>query len=63
MTGFNNILDKVIPIFDENPILGIKAKDFEYFKEASVLIKNKAHLTPEGLDKILLIKSRMNTKR
>lgn len=63
MTGFNNILDKVIPIFDENPILGIKAKDFEDFKEASILIKNKAHLTPEGLDKILLIKSRMNTKR
>jgi len=63
VTGFNNILDKVIPIFDENPILGIKAKDFEDFKEASVLIKNKAHLTPEGLDKILLIKSRMNTKR
>jgi hypothetical protein len=63
VTGFNNILDKVIPIFDENPILGIKAKDFEDFKEASVLIKNKAHLTPEGLDKIILIKSRMNTKR
>jgi hypothetical protein len=27
--------------------LGAKAKDFEDFKEASVLIKSKAHLTKE----------------
>lgn len=63
VTGFNNILEKVIPFFEEYPILGVKAKDFEDFKEASILIKSKGHLTQEGLDKILLIKSRMNTKR
>jgi hypothetical protein len=51
------------PLFEEYPILGAKAKDFEDFKEASVLINSKAHLTKEGLDKILLIKSRMNFKR
>lgn len=63
VTGFNNILEKVIPFFEEYPILGVKAKDFEDFKEASVLIRSKGHLTQEGLAKILLIKSRMNTKR
>lgn len=63
MTGFNNILDKVIPLFEEYPVLGVKAKDFEDYLEASILIRSKAHLTQEGFNKILLIKSRMNTKR
>ena len=63
VTDFNNITDKIIPLFEECPILGVKAKDFEDFKKASYLIKDKAHLTWEGLAKILLIKSRMNTKR
>lgn len=63
VTNFNNIVDKIIPFFEEYPILGVKAEDFKDFKEASVLIKSKAHLTKEGLDKILLIKSRMNFKR
>lgn len=63
MSGFNNIINKVIPFFEKYPIIGIKAKDFEDIKQASILIKSKAHLTKEGLDKILLIKSRMNFKR
>lgn len=63
VSGINDILNKVIPLFEEYPILGVKAKDFEDFKSASILIKSKAHLTQEGLDKILLIKAKMNTKR
>jgi len=43
--------------------LGAKARDFKDFEEASVIIKNKAHLTKDGLDKINLIKSKMNFKR
>lgn len=61
--SFNDIDDKIIPFIEEYPIIGVKAKDFEDFKEASILIKSKAHLSKEGLDKILLIKSRMNFKR
>lgn len=61
--NFSQIVENIIPLFEEYPILGAKSKDFEDFKEASVLIKSKAHLTKEGLDKILLIKSRMNFKR
>jgi hypothetical protein len=63
VTNFNNIVDKIIPFFEEYPILGAKAKEFKEFKEASVLIQSKVHLTKEGLDKILLIKSRMNFSR
>ena len=45
------------------PLVGTKVKDFEDFKEASLLIKSKSHLTKEGLEKIILIKSRMNFNR
>jgi hypothetical protein len=75
--NFSQIVENIIPLFEEYFILGAKAKDFEDFifffqkksffflkkNEASVLIKSKAHLTKEGLDKIILIKSRMNFKR
>lgn len=61
--NFSHIADNIIPFFEKYPILGAKAKDFEDFKEASVLIKSKAHLTKEGLDKIIFIKSKMNFKR
>ena len=61
--NFSHILDTIIPFFEQYPILGTKAKDFEEFKKGSLLIKSKAHLTKEGLEKILLIKSRMNFKR
>jgi len=61
--NFSHIVENIIPFFKEYSILGAKARDFQDFKEASVLIKDKAHLTKEGLDKIILIKSRMNFKR
>ncbi len=60
---FSDITDKIIPFFEEYNIQGVKAKDFNNFKEASILMKSKLHLTKEGLDKILLIKSRMNFNR
>ena len=56
-------INKVIPFFEESNIQGVKAKDFNDFKEASFLINSKLHLTKEGFDKILLIKSRMNFNR
>ena len=63
VSNFSHIVENIIPLFEEYPILGTKAKNFEDFKEVSVLIKSKAHLTKEGLDKILSIKSRMNFNR
>ena len=57
--NFSSITDKIIPFFEQ----GVKAKDFNNFKEASILMKSKLHLTIEGLDTILLIKSKMNFNR
>jgi len=56
-------IEKIIHIFNKYPIIGAKAKDFENFKRAAELMKNGAHLTPEGLEEIRLIKMGMNRGR
>jgi hypothetical protein len=61
--NYSDITDKIIPFFEEYSIQGVKAKDFNDFKEVSILMKSKLHLTKEGLDKILWIKSRMKFNR
>lgn len=61
----SDIQDKILPFpfFDKYPIIGVKSQDFEDFKKVAELIKNKAHLTNEGLENIRLIKARMNKGR
>jgi len=60
---FTDVFDKVIPIFEEFKLHGVKSNNFEDFKKAALLIKNKQHLTREGLDKIKEIKGGMNKNR
>jgi hypothetical protein len=60
---FTDVRSKVIPIFEEFKLQGIKSKNFEDFKKAALLMENKAHLTRVGLDEIKKIKGRMNKNR
>jgi len=63
VTKFSDINEKILPFFEEYPILGVKSKDFKDSLKIAELIKNKEHLTAEGLDQIRLIHSNMNSKR
>lgn len=63
VTKFNDITDKIIPFFEKYLIQGVKALDFSDFKKVVELMKNKSHLTKNGLEKIRLIKSKMNFSR
>jgi len=58
-----DIENKVIPFFNEYPILGTKRLDFEDFKKVAELVKNKEHLNAEGLNKIIKIAEGMNLDR
>ena len=60
---FKDLTDIIIPFFDKYPIIGVKFKDFYDFKRAAELMKNGAHLTSEGLEKIREIKIGMNKGR
>jgi hypothetical protein len=58
--NFDDIINTIIPHFDKYPLLTQKQADFLLFKEIALLMKNKEHLTPEGLSKIVAIKASMN---
>ena len=58
-----DIIKIIIPMFKVYPIQGIKQLDFKNFCKVAALIDKDKHLNSKGLDQILLIKDRMNTKR
>lgn len=55
--------DIVLPHFLNYPLRGTKYLDFINFKDAIDLINKKEHLTKVGLDKLIDISTRMNSKR
>lgn len=59
----SDIITKIIPFFDQYPILGIKSLDFSDFKKVAKLIKNKEHLNKSGFSGILKIVQQMNLNR
>lgn len=57
-------IDKIlIPLFNKHPLVGSKRHDYLDFVKIAELMKNKAHLTDSGLEKIRLIKAGMNKGR
>ena len=63
VSNFFDIIDKVIPIFKEYPLQGVKSKDFADFCKVAELMKNKAHLTAEGMEQIRKLRLGMNSYR
>jgi hypothetical protein len=51
-TNFNEINDIIIPFFIKNPILGVKALDFNDFTKVAQIFERKEHLTKNGLAEI-----------
>jgi len=63
ITNFTDIMNIIIPFFEQYPIEGIKKLDYVDFKTVGDLMLNKEHLTQSGLDKIIKIQSNMNRSR
>jgi LAGLIDADG endonuclease len=59
----SDILNIIIPFFNEYEIKGAKELDFIDFKRAAEIVKSKDHLTEDGFKEILAIKDNMNLKR
>lgn len=53
-------LTVIINHFEKYPLITQKWADYEIWKQAFVLIKNKEHLTLDGLSKIVALKDAMN---
>jgi hypothetical protein len=53
-------LNNLVIYLENYPLFTQKAADLSLFKKAVELVNNKAHLTLEGLEKIVNIKASMN---
>ena len=56
----SDLVSKVLPHFDAYKLQGNKLKNYLIFREIVLLLKTKAHLTPEGFNKIKLLKEGLN---
>jgi hypothetical protein len=63
VTKFSDLTDKILPLFEKYLIQGIKYQDYKDFVLVVGLIKEKKHLTEEGLNQIRAIKAGMNRMR
>ena len=63
VTKFGDITQNIIPFFKKHPIQGVKALDFADWCKVAELMKNKQHLTVEGIKQIKKIKAGMNKGR
>ena len=60
---FSDILEIIIPFFQNNKVAGEKLKDFNDWCNVAYLMKDKLHLTEEGLEQITEIRNSMNKNR
>ena len=58
-----DLVEKILPFFQEHKIIGIKSKDFHDWCKICELMITKKHLTTEGLARIRELKSEMNKGR
>jgi hypothetical protein len=63
VSKFDDINNKIIPFFAKFSLIGVKNSNYKDFCKVANLLVQKAHLTQEGLDKIIEMKSGMNKGR
>lgn len=63
VTKYSDITEKILPLFDEYPVQGLKRLNYADFVKVWQLMKSNLHLTTEGIKLIRKIKSGMNFGR
>ena len=58
-----DILRSIIPFFNSYNIEGVKSEDLSDFYKIAMLVKDKSHLTEEGMEQVKSIKKSMNRGR
>ena len=58
--SLDDLVSKIIPHFEEFPLISRKHKDFQKFAEICKMMRNKEHLTKEGVQRILKLAGEVN---
>jgi hypothetical protein len=56
----HELVNHVIPFFDQYPLRGKKQVNYELWKQAVLMMWNDAHRTPQGMADILELRAQMN---
>ena len=60
IVGLNDIINFVLPHFDNFPLQSVKWIEFKLWRSCVIIMKNKGHLTLEGIKEIFALKSALN---
>lgn len=55
VVDINKIINVILPHFDKYPLQSTKLIDFKFWQECVNIIKNKTHLSVEGMNNISLL--------
>lgn len=58
--SIKELVTRVVPHFERYPLLSSKQDDFRRFSEVCRLLAEKAHTTPDGLQRILALAGQIN---
>ena len=58
-----HLRERIIPFFEKHPLKSKKQVDFLKFRRILLLMEQNEHLTPEGIERVRVITSAMNTGR
>ena len=61
--SIEHLQERIIPFFEKHPLKSKKYVDFLKFKKILLLMERNMHLTPEGIEEIRAIASKMNAGR
>ena len=56
----DDLIERIIPFFEANPLLSSKQRDFERFAKVCRLVRDRAHRTDPGLREIVSLAMAMN---
>lgn len=60
VNSLDQIRQRVVPFFEQFPLLSGKSRDFEIFREIAELMSQGVHLSREGVARILALRRPMN---
>ncbi len=59
----SDLVERIIPFFEERPLMTTKRNDFELFGKVISMMTDERHLSREGLETIARITEKMNRKQ
>ena len=60
VSSIREIIDKLIPFFEQYPLRAKKRLSYQYFLQAVEIFKTKQHLTLDGIEQLRNIRKEMN---